>query len=150
MTHNLVREFVEYENQLNEALRDVVLEIRSVALVDLTSFIHSDKLENIADILESAVELNFKQGTLQFSYTADLEVQWLGMPIVSLDLEFHCMDVDIFFKLKIDSYASKIEFTHASVNNRPMKYSEDVAAFTRALQFSKMDKPIFVRSLDLH
>jgi hypothetical protein len=150
MTQNNAHEFIKYECQLNEALRYVVLEIRSVALLDLASFIHADKLENIADIFESAVELNFKRGTLQFSYAADLDVKWLGIPVVSLDLEFHCMEIDVFFKLEIDSYASKIKFVHATVNNRPMKDVEHAPAFSRALQYSKIDQPSSVRSFGLH
>ena len=150
MKQNSIRDFVEYENQLNKALREVVLEIRSVALVDLASFIHSDKLENVADIFDSAVELNFKQGTLRFSYTADLEVQWLGMPIVSLDLEFHCMGVDIFFKLEIGSYSSTTKFTHAMVDSRPLRSGEDAIIFSKALEYSKIDRQFYQRSLDLH
>jgi hypothetical protein len=150
MTQNMNLHFVEVERQLNEALRDVVLEIRSVALVDLASYIHADKLESLADIFDSAAELFFKQGTLLFSYSADLELRWLGVPVVSINLEFHCMDVSIFFKLEIASYSSRIKIMHATVYNKPISSNADTTHLQKAIAFSKIDQPVFVRSFGLH
>jgi hypothetical protein len=148
VTEDTATEIIKYENRLNEALRDVVLDIRSVALVDLASFIHSDRLENIGDIFETAIELHFKLGTLHFSYAADLEVRWVGIPIVSLYIEFHCMDIDIYFKLEIDSYASRTKIVHATVGNRLIEYGNDFAVFDKALQFSQLNRAQFIRSFD--
>jgi hypothetical protein len=140
MNQLVVPNFSEYETELNEALRNVALEIRSVALLDLASFIHSDKIENIGDIVDSATELYFKPGTLQFSYTGEVKLDWFGIPLVTLDLEFHESGVDVYFKLSIETLSTNVEFRHATVEGRPLNVQEDSLIFTKALQEAKLDR----------
>ncbi len=144
MKNTEARAYQDYEDILNEELRDVVLEIRSVALVDLTSFIHANKFENIADIFNSATELYFKPGTLQFSYTGNVELGWFGAPIVALDIEFHGIGVDIFFKLEIDALSSRTEFLHVRIGDRPLDLNEDMEFFLRAIR----DVKVFQKTLE--
>jgi hypothetical protein len=139
MNQAVMIDFSKYEAELNEALRNVALEIRSVALLDLASFIHSDKIENISDIVASATELYFRPGTLQFSYSGEVKLDWFGIPLVTLDLELHEAGVDIYFKLNIETLCTNVEFRHATVDGRPLNVVEDSLVFTKALQGAKID-----------
>jgi hypothetical protein len=138
MTQLAIPDYSKYETYLNEALRNVALEIRSVALLDLASFIHSDKIENIGDIVDSATELYFKTGTLQFSYSGEVKLDWFGIPLVTLDLEFHESGVDIYFKLSIETLRTNVKFISATVEGRPFNAQEDLAIFAKALHEAKI------------
>jgi hypothetical protein len=138
MTQLVIPDYSKYETDLNEALRNVALEIRSVALLDLASFIHSDKIENIGDIVDSATELYFKTGTLQFSYSGEVKLDWFGIPLVTLDLEFHESGVDIYFKLSIETLRTNVKFVSATVEGRPLNVQEDLVIFAKALHEAKI------------
>jgi hypothetical protein len=125
--------YAAFELLMNEAMRDVALEIRSVDLLDLASFIHAQNFANLGDIIHSAVELYFKPKALMFSYSADVNLDWFGCPMITLDLELHQSDVDVYFALKIDAFSSYIKLKHAALNQRPLCVVEDSDKFKSAL-----------------
>ena len=137
-----VADYSKFEQEMNEALRNVALEIRSVEILDLVSFIHAQNFANIGDIVSSASELYFKPGALQFSYSGDVILDWFGNPQISLDLELHEASVDIFFELRIDAYCTEIIFKHAEVNGRPMSVMEDLEVFQQALRQAKINRDV--------
>ena len=134
--------YVSFEMAVNEAMRNVTLEIHSVDLIDLASFIHTENFANLADIISSASELYFKPDALMFSYSADVKLDWFGCPMVSLDLELHESNIDIFFSLKIDAFSSYIKFKHAAFNEKPLRAHDDMQAFQSALEKAKLVRHI--------
>lgn len=129
-----VQDFSRCEVELNNALRNVALEIRSVALLDLASYIHSGKFENIADIFDSATELYLKPGALHFSYTCDVKLDWFGAPLVILDLELHQSGVDVYFALNIETLSTRVHIRQATVNGVSLRAQEDAQVFSKALK----------------
>jgi hypothetical protein len=129
--------YSKYELDMNDAMRDVALEIRSVDLLDLASFIHAQNFANVGDIINSASELYFKPGALMFSYSAEVKLDWFGCPMIALDLELHESGVDIYFELKIDAFSSYIQFKHAAINEKPLRVLEDAEIFRQALDKAK-------------
>lgn len=129
--------YSQFELEMNDAMRDVALEIRSVDLLDLASFIHAQNFANVGDIINSASELYFKPGALMFSYSADVKLDWFGCPMIALDLELHESGVDIYFELKIDAFSSYIQIKHAAVNGKPLRIPEDAEIFRLAIDKAK-------------
>ncbi|MGB8314556.1 MAG: hypothetical protein WCE69_08725, partial [Aestuariivirga sp.] len=63
MSITSVERYQEFERQINESLKEVALELRSVDVIDLASYIHTLKLANVGDLINSALELYFKPHT---------------------------------------------------------------------------------------
>ena len=106
----------DLEKHLNEALREVALEIRTVDVLELASSIHSLKLANVGDVVHSALELHFKPHAITFGYSGDVQLGWFGRPSVSLDLELHNAGVDAYFCLVLEAMGSSVEIRHLSVD----------------------------------
>jgi hypothetical protein len=138
MTDLMAVGFSRYEIELNDALRNVALEIRSVELLDLVSYIHTEKFENIADIFHSARELYFRPRTLMFSYSGQVKLDWFGFPLVSLDLELHQGDLDIYFMLNIATLVTSVQFKQATLNGRPLLVGNDDIIFSNMLKQARM------------
>jgi hypothetical protein len=106
----------EIEQYLNDALREVALEIRSVDVIDLASNLHSLKFANVGDIVHSALELHFKPGAVAFGYAGTVELGWFGRPAISLDLELHNAGVDAYFCLVIEAMGSSVHVRHIEID----------------------------------
>jgi hypothetical protein len=126
-----------FEREMNEALRNVALEIRSVDVLELASFIHSEKFSNIGDIVHSAMELYFKPHALLFSYSGEVRLNWFGGALVALDMELHAGEVDVYFRLNIDALNTDVQFRHATIGGRPLISPLDASRFSAALQEAK-------------
>lgn len=136
--HTHEEDYTQFENILNDALRSVALEIRSVALLDLASFIHANKLENVRDIIDSATELFFRSGTVVFSNSGEVKLDWFGVPVVILDLELHQSGIDIYFRLNIETFKTQIQILHATLNLQPLRVEAHLHIFEEALQNAKV------------
>jgi len=106
----------EIEQYLNDALREVALEIRSVDVIDLASNLHALKFANVGDIVHSALELHFKPNAIAFGYAGTVELGWFGRPAISLDLELHNAGVDAYFCLVIEAMGSSVHVRHVEVD----------------------------------
>lgn len=113
------------EVYLNEALRDVALEIRTVDVLELVSNIHADKLGNVGDIVDSALELHFKPRLVCFGYSGSVELGWFGKPSIRLELELHNAGVDAYFCLVIDAMGSSVSLRHLMIDGE-VDDAEDV------------------------
>ncbi|WP_246206207.1 hypothetical protein [Propylenella binzhouense] len=89
------------ERALTEALREVADELRLIDVADLVAFVRFERYANIADLVNSSVELLFKPGTLRFGAAAQVEIDWRAAPAVMLDLEFRHMGVTVLFNLEL-------------------------------------------------
>lgn len=108
--------FPDYERQINDAMREVALELRSVDVIDLASYLHTLKFANVGDLINSALELYFKPQTLIFSYSGDVELSWFGGPSVGLDMELHCGGVDVYFRLVIEALAVGVHINYLAID----------------------------------
>lgn len=116
MSVTSVGRYPEFERQINESLKEVALELRSVDVIDLASYIHTLKLANVGDLINSALELYFKPNTFAFSYSGEVELTWFGRPSVSLDMELHSAGVDVYFRLSIEALTVGVHVNYISVD----------------------------------
>jgi hypothetical protein len=102
----------EREKALADGLRDVAAELRLIDAADLIAFIRTEQLGNIANLVNSSTELYYKPGTLRFGASGDIDVTWGGAPAVSLDMEFHHMQVSVYFRLLLEALQAGVEITY--------------------------------------
>ncbi len=129
--------FPDLEKQINDSLKEVALELRSVDVIDLASFIHTMKLGNVGDLINSSLELYFKPQTFVFSYSGDVEMTWFGRPSVSLDMELHSAGVDVYFSLVIEALAVGVNIKHLSIDGVACESSCDSARLSKALEAAR-------------
>lgn len=128
----------DIENYLNEALRDVALEIRSIDVIELASSLHTLKLANVADIVHSALELHFKPDAICFGHSGAVELGWFGRPAVSLDLELHNAGVDAHFCLVIEAMGSCVHLRNAVVDGEPWQEQHGTHRICAAIEESRL------------
>jgi hypothetical protein len=109
----------ELEHCLNDALRDVALELRTTEALDLVSDIHRMAFANLGDLVHSALELHFRPEALIFAYTGHAALNWFGPPSIGLDLELHADGVDVYFRLMIEALAVDVRIQHFAMDGLP-------------------------------
>jgi hypothetical protein len=129
--------FFEFERQINDAMKEVALELRSIDVIDLASYIHTLKLANVGDLINSALELYFKPQTLTFSYSGDVELTWFGSPSVSLDMELHCAGVDVYFRLVIEALSVGVHINYLSIDGETCDGQCDSRRFAEAISAAR-------------
>ncbi len=129
--------FPDLERQINDSLKEVALELRSIDVIDLASYIHTMKLGNVGDLINSALELYFKPQTFVFSYSGDVEMTWFGRPSVSLDMELHSAGVDVYFSLVIEALTVGVHIKHLSIDGAVCACRCDAVRLTKALEAAR-------------
>ncbi len=119
-------------------MKEVALELRSVDVIDLASYIHTLKLANVGDLINSALELYFKPHTYVFSYSGEVELTWFGRPSVSLDMELHNAGVDVYFSLIIEALAAGVQIKYVSVDGVTCDEPGDAKRFSKALETARL------------
>lgn len=97
-----------YATVLAEGLREVTADLRTIDPVDLVSFIRLGSHGAIEDLIQSSVELYFKQGTMISSWSACVDLAWDSFPLVTLGMEFRHPIVSVFFDLVLGAHAGEV------------------------------------------
>jgi hypothetical protein len=105
---------LEREKALANGLREVAAELRLIDAVDLVAFIRTEQFGNIRTLVNSSTELFFRPGTLAFGLSGDVELTWGSAPSIALDMEFHHMQVNVYFRLLLHALHAAIEINHIS------------------------------------
>ena len=87
-------------------------ELRLIDAADFVAFIRTEQFANIGNLVNSSTELYFKPDTIKFGLSGDVNLQWGGTPSVSLDMEFHHMRVNVYFRLLLDALHAGIEIDY--------------------------------------
>ena len=102
----------EREKALAEGIREVASELRLVDAADYVAFIRTEQFANIGNLVSSSTELYFKPDTIKFGLSGDINLQWDTPPSVSLDMEFHHMRVNVYFRLMLEALHAEIEIDY--------------------------------------
>jgi hypothetical protein len=138
MEKPLENRFPGFEQQLNEAMKEVSLELRSVDVIDLASFLHTMKLANVGDLINSALELYFRPRSLIFSYSGDVELTWFGNPSVGLDMELHSAGVDVYFRLVIEALSVGVHINYLALDGVSCTEPCDASRFSKAIDAARL------------
>ncbi len=84
---------------LAAAIAPVGAELMLVDPADYVAFIRFEQFANIQDIVNSSTELVFRPGTLNYSCSAEFQLDWKSAPQITIDMEFRHLGVCIAFRL---------------------------------------------------
>ena len=103
---------IEREKALADGLRDVAAELRLIDAADFVAFIRTEQFANIGNLVNSSTELYFKPDTISFGRSGDIDRAVGRTPTVSLDMEFHHMQVNVYFRLLLEALQAGIEINY--------------------------------------
>lgn len=129
---------LERERALAHGVKEVASELRLIDAVDLIAYIRNEQFANIANLVNSSTELFFKAGTIRFGLSGDIDLKWGGMPSVSLDMEFHHMKVNVYFRLLLKALQAGVEITYISFEGSSSDPNENTQRLIRALSDARL------------
>lgn len=133
----------EREKALAEGLRDVASELRLIDPADFIAYIRTEQFGNLRNLVNSSTEMFFKPGTICFGLSGEVDLPWGCAPCISLDMEFHHLNVSAYFRLVLQSLHAGIEISYVSFEGG----SEDPDQNTRRLIEALEDARVAPRRL---
>lgn len=121
------------EMALAEGVKELASELRLVDVVDLVSFIHSERFANVAHLVNSSAELYYKQNTFVFGASGDVNLKWGDTPSIMLDMEFRHRGVSVFFRLMLEALHAGVEITYISFANPSANPEENTRRLVAAI-----------------
>jgi hypothetical protein len=125
-------------NALGTVFEPVAAELRLVDVADFVAYIHAEKFANIQDIVNSSVELFFKPGTLSFGWSAEFELEWNSLPVITLGMEFRHRSVWLVFKLSLRALQTNVTVEHLSLGKTSGDPRQDMAALIAAIADARL------------
>jgi len=126
---------------LAEGVKEVAAELRLVDLADFVTFIHREEFANIQDLVNSSIELFFKDGTLTYGAMAAFDLEWDRPPTVTLGLEFHHKSVTILFDLLLQTYEAGVEIRAISFAEVLLSAEAETKSLIDAIAAAKLSRP---------
>jgi hypothetical protein len=128
----------ERERALADGIREVASELRLVDPADFVAFIRTGQFGNINNLVSSSAELYFKPETLKFGLSGEIDLNWGSTPTVSLDMEFHYMQVNIYFRLLLEALHAGIEIDYITFDDSSGDPDENTRRLVDAIAAARL------------
>lgn len=129
----------EREKILADGIGEVVAELRLVEVVDYVAFLRMDRLGNIADIVNSSVQLYLKAGTLRFANEGEVHLTWGSLPAIDLGMEFRYAGVTAHFRLGLAASKASVQITYIAFDEADAGPEANTAQLARAVEGARLD-----------
>jgi hypothetical protein len=126
------------ERALGDGLSEVATELRLVDVTDLIAYIRSDQLANLGDLVSSSIERFFKPDTLRYGKAADIDLTWGSEPAIKIDMEFHHLDVSVYFSLLLESLRAGVEINYANLDDAEGDPNRNTARLITAIADARL------------
>ncbi|TCN36435.1 hypothetical protein [Sinorhizobium americanum] len=134
-------EFSEKRERLvAEAIRPVATELRLIDAADFIALLRFESHASLADLVESAAELYFLPGTVNFGLGGNYNLDWNSCPEIILDLELKPRGVTVYARLVLAGEAAGIEISHINFLHPSTDPDENTAFLARSLEEAKFVK----------
>ena len=125
---------------LADAVADLAAELRLLDLADMAVHIRGGQWAAIADLVRTAAELSFRDGTLLFACVAAIDLDWAQPPAMSLDMELQTAAVTAFFTLDLAREGSAVELKKLWFAQEPTDAAAATRLFAGALADARLDR----------
>jgi hypothetical protein len=132
---------LEREKALARGLREVASELRLIDAADLVAFIRTEQFGNIRSLVSSSTEMYFKPNTISFGRSGTLDLKWGGAPSITLDLEFHHMRVNVYFRLQLEALKAGVEIDYVSFEDGSADPVENTQRLVNAIADARLEPP---------
>ena len=112
MLHHDEENRAPHEKVLVDAVRDVVSELLLLDLTHLICCVGTQRMKPVQALIDSAIELYFNPGCLQFSNSGHALLCWTGGIKLSLDFEFAGDDIRIYFTVVLQPRMATIQINY--------------------------------------
>ena len=126
------------EKALADGIKEVASELRLIDAVDFIAFIRTEQFANIGNLVNSSTELYFKPDTIKFGFSGDIDVQWGSAPSVSLDMEFHHMRVNVYFRLQLEAVHAGVEIDYITFDGGAADPDQNTQRLIEALASARL------------
>jgi hypothetical protein len=130
----------EREQIVAEAIRPVATELRLIDAADFIALLRFESYASIADLVESAAELYFLPGTVNFGLGGNYNLDWDSRPEVILDLELKPRGVTVYARLVLAGDTAGIEISHINFQQLSGNPDENTAFLAKSLAEAKFVK----------
>jgi hypothetical protein len=130
----------EREKALADGMRDVASELRLVDPADFIAFIRTEQFGNIRNLVNSSTEMFYKPGTICFGLSGEVDLPWGCAPCISLDMEFHHLNVSAYFRLVLKSLQAGIELTYVSFEGGSDDPDRNTARLIEAIEDARVSQ----------
>lgn len=129
----------EREKALAEGIKEVASELRLIEAADFVAFIRTDQFANIGNLVNSSTELYFKPDTIKFGLSGEVSLQWGTTPSVSLDMEFHYMRVNVYFRLLLEALHAGIEIDYITFEDASADPDQNTQRLIAAIASARLE-----------
>ncbi|MQW90002.1 hypothetical protein [Sinorhizobium saheli] len=134
-------EFSERREQIvAEAIRPVATELRLIDAADFVALLRFESYASLADLVESAAELYFLPGTVNFGLGGNYNLDWNSCPEIILDLELKPRGVTVYARLVLAAETAGVEISHINFQHPSSDPDENTAFLARSLEEAKFVK----------
>ncbi|MFD2344287.1 hypothetical protein [Sinorhizobium terangae] len=134
-------EFSEKREQIvAEAIRPVATELRLVDAADFIALLRFESHASLADLVESAAELYFLPGTVNFGLGGNYNLDWDSNPEIVLDLELKLRGVTVYARLTLGNDTAGVEISHISFQHPSTDPDENTVFLAKSLEEAKFVK----------
>lgn len=130
----------EREKIVAEAIRPVATELRLIDAADFIALLRFESYASLADLVESAAELYFLPGTVNFGLGGNYSLDWNSLPEIVLDLELKPRGVTIYARLVLAGEAAGLEISHINFQQPSKDPGENTAFLAKSLEEAKFVK----------
>jgi hypothetical protein len=123
----------EREKVLADGMKEVAAELRLIDPADLVAFIRTERYGNIRTLVNAATELYFKPGIISFGLAGHVDLRWEGNPSISLDMKFRHRQIDVFFRLLLESEQAGVEIHYMCFSGAPLDAEDNTARLASAI-----------------
>ncbi|WP_096173694.1 hypothetical protein [Cohaesibacter sp. ES.047] len=123
------------------AFEDLGSELRLIDVDHLIAYIHSEAHGNIRDLIASSAELFFREGTVIYSDSADMVVEWGDAPRIMLDLEFRNAGVVVKFEMLLAASVTDINLQELTIEQPADSVLDELDCLVDALKGARL-KPV--------
>ena len=128
----------EREKALADGLADVATELRLIDPADFIAFIRTEQFGNLRNLVNSSTEMFFKPGTITFGLSGDIDLPWGCVPCISLDMEFHHLNVSAYFRLVLQTPQAGVEISYVSFEGGSTDPDRNTARLIEAIEDARL------------
>lgn len=128
----------EREKALADGLRDVATELRLIDPADFIAYIRTEQFGNLRTLVNSSTEMFFKPGTITFGLSGEVDLPWGCAPTISLDMEFHHLNVSAYFRLVLRSLQAGVEISYVSFDGGAEDPDKNTARLIEAIEDARI------------
>jgi hypothetical protein len=126
------------EALVGHEIADVIRDLLLLDPADMIAFLRLGQIANLESLVTSSIELLFAPGTLRFGHGGSAEISWGASPVVTLDMEFHHLGVEAYFRLCLSAGEQRVVLDYVRFAGARRSPSENSVRLAMAMRDARI------------